>query len=176
MKNIIDFIMSQINNLIPFVFVLQFQKGVRYRMGKFNKVLEPGPHWKIPYLETVLKDSIVDTTILLPVQSVITEDRMEVVVSATVGYMVKDIAVFYNNVYDTRSALSDKTMVVIRDTIAANSFDTIISDPVTFNLWLKKLAQKDVKKYGIHVNFVSLVNFTKARSYRLFNETIKLEQ
>jgi regulator of protease activity HflC (stomatin/prohibitin superfamily) len=171
---LIDFVLNQINNIIPFVFIMQFQTGVKYRCGKYIKVLESGPHWKFPYIETVLKDNTVDTTMLLPAQSIVTEDLIEVVVKTTVGYTVVDIDKFFNKVYDSKSALADRSCVIVRNTIAANEYKLIQSDPISFNESLTEQVQDEVKEYGIKINFVALIDFTKSRSYRLFNEQTSL--
>lgn len=169
-------IMEQINNLIPIVIILKFQKGVRYTFGKYSKILDPGIHFKFPYLQIVLKDNVVDTTTILPTQSIITEDKKEVIVKAVIGYCIRDIGKFYNKVYDTKSAVLDIAQVVVKSNINANKFDDICTDPITFGDLLKSELQKQVGKYGIKINFISLTDFTASRSYRLFNETSLIGQ
>lgn len=167
---LIDFVLNQINNIIPFVIIFTFQNGVKYRFGKYTKTLKPGIHFKLPYIDTILHENTVDTTMLLPAQSIITDDKIEVVTKATVGYAIYDISKFYNNVYDSKSALSDRSCVIIRNTIASNSLEDILLDPLGFNDVLTEQVQKEVDDYGIRVNFVALVDFTRSRSFRFFNE------
>jgi len=167
---LIDFIINQINNIIPLVIILKFQKGVRYTFGKHSKILNPGIHFKFSYLQTVLRDNIVDTTTSLPAQSVITIDKKEVVVKSVIGYRISNIDKFFNKVYDTKSAILDITSAEIKDSVNANKYNDICKDPINFGELLKNEVQKKVGKYGIHINFISLTDFTVCSSFRLFNE------
>lgn len=171
-----DLILSFIKNITPYVIILQFQKGVRYTFGKNAKVLNPGIYFKFPYLQIVVSENITDTTSCLAAQSVITDDRKEVIVKAIVGYCITDIEKFYNKVTDTRSAILDISSVVIKNNIQANNYDDILKDPVTFSDLLRSEVQKQVKKYGIKINFIGITDFTASRSYRLFNEVVPIGQ
>ena len=172
---LIDFVLQQINNIIPFAIIFQFQKGVKYTLGKYIKVLDPGIHWKTPYIDIILKDNVVDTTMLLPSQSITTQDAKEVIVRATVGFYVKDIAAFFNSVYDTRSALADRTCVVIKRVIIDNTLQECREYSDAIDKLIAKEVQKNVKKYGIKINFIALTDMTNSRSLRLFNESVKLD-
>jgi membrane protease subunit HflC len=171
---LIDFILNQIKNIIPFVIIFQFQNGVRYTFGRKSKVLKPGIHFKFPYVQTVLSDNVVDTTMVLPAQSVITSDGKELIVKGVVGFSIENIEDFYNKVYDTRSAISDKTCIIIRNTISVNEFETCITNVGGINDALTEDTQSEVAQYGIKINFVALIDLTESPSFRLFNETLQL--
>jgi regulator of protease activity HflC (stomatin/prohibitin superfamily) len=169
---LIDFIINQINNIIPCYIVYEYMNGVRFRFGKLHGTLAPGLHFKIPYVDTMMRDNTVDTTMLLPAQSVITKDGKELIVKGSIGYKIFDVAKFFCNVYDTRSALSDRTCVIIRAVISECTFEQV--KDVNIDAVFLKLAKKAVKDYGIEVQYVSLIDITNSRSYRLFNENIPL--
>jgi regulator of protease activity HflC (stomatin/prohibitin superfamily) len=169
---LIDFIVNQINNIVPFYVVYEYMGGVRFRWGKYHSSLKPGFHWKIPYVDTMMRDNTVDTTMLLPAQSVITKDGKELIVKGSIGYKIFDVAKFFCNVYDTRSALSDRTCVIIREVISECTFNQV--KDVTIDEVFLSMAKEAVKDYGIEVQYVALIDITNSRSYRLFNENIPL--
>lgn len=169
LDKLFEFLKSQINNILPFTVVYQYNKAVRLRFGKFNQVLEPGFYWKIPYIDTIISEQSVDTTMLLPAQSVITKDRKEIVVKGCIGYKIDNIGKFICNVWDTRGALADKTCSIIKETISFCDFIDCMGNNLDYVL--TKTISKQVKKYGIKINFVSLVDITESKSIRLFNET-----
>lgn len=171
---LIDFILNQIKNITPYVIIYQFQNGVKYTFGKKSKVLKPGIHLKLPYIHTVLQDNIVDTTMVLPAQSIITLDCKELIVKGVVGYAIKDIEKYYNNVYDTRSAISDRTCIIIRNTLSVNDFETCLTNVGGINEALTEDVQEEVEQYGIKINFVALTDLTESPSFRMFNETLTL--
>lgn len=163
-----DFIIGQINKIVPIVILFQYENGVRYRFGKYIKTLGPGIYFKIPYLETILHEGTVDSTILLPALSI-----NSLVIRASIGYKIMHIGDYYNNVTDTKSALSDLGCVILRQGCLNNNKDFI--NNLNFGLVLRKVLQKEVKGYGIKVNYFEIVELSESRSYKLFNETVKLE-
>jgi len=165
---LIDFILNQIKNIIPFTIILQFNNGVKYRFGKYVRTLTPGIYFKFPYLETILQENSVDTTILLPALSI---DNL--VLRASIGYKIRDMGKYYNNVYDTKSAISDLGCVVLRLACIVN--DKSVINDVDFGGYLCKLLQKEVNPYGIKIKFFELIEFSESRSYKLFNENVRLE-
>lgn len=170
---LISFILDQIQFALPIYFVYQYHRGCRYRGGKFIEELQPGIHLKIPWFDRILVESYVDTTILLPAQSIITKDGKGIVVRGTIGYKIVSVSKYFNNVYDTKSAISDNGCLVIRQLFAINTFED--AKDVGYGVILKKLLQREVRNYGIKINFFGLIDISESRSYRLFNENIKLE-
>jgi regulator of protease activity HflC (stomatin/prohibitin superfamily) len=168
MKEILEFFKTQLHHLIPIAVVYQFQMGIRLRFGKLYSKLNPGWHWKIPYIDTVMVEQSVDTTMLLPAQSVITADKKQLIVRGSVGYRISNIASFYCNVWDTRSALADRTCVVIKEKIAANTMENCLGNKLDKE-FLKRV-KAFAKKYGIDVFYVSLTDITESKSFRLFND------
>lgn len=172
LDKLIDFILGQIRNIVPIAAIHQYQGGCMYTFGKHPRALPPGWYFKFPYINTVAVDNVVDTTILLPAQSVITKDNKQIIVKGSVGFKVINFVKFFNNVYDTKSALSDRTNVIIKELISANNFDSI-RDSI-FDAAILSILQRQVSKYGIKVQYACLIDITESRSFRLFNENAEL--
>jgi regulator of protease activity HflC (stomatin/prohibitin superfamily) len=170
---LIDFILSQIRSIIPIVILFQYENGVRYRYGKYIKTLTPGIYFKIPYLETILHESIVDTTIMLPPQSIRIKGNKEIVVRASIGFSITDIGKYYNKVTDTKSAISDLGCMILRGVCIQNTRMAI--ECIEFGDELEEQLQEMVDIYGIKINFFRLVESTECSSYKLFNEQVRLE-
>lgn len=173
LDKLIDFILNQIKSIVPIAVVFQFQSGVLYRFGRFKRSLSPGWYLKIPYVDAVAVENVTDTTILLPAQSINTADEQQIIVRAAVGYKISDIVKYFNNGYDIRSLISDNACLTLRQQIAWKDYDAVVE--LEFGVVLRVLLQKEVNKYGVKINFVGLIDITKSRSFRLFNETLKLE-
>jgi len=168
LDKLIQFILDQIVHIVPLTIILQFNNGVKYRFGKYVKTLKPGIYFKFPYLERILQEQAVDTTILLPAISV-----NNYVARGSIGYKITDMGKYYNKVYNTKSALSDLGCVILRLACMVNERDVIVQED--FGDYLRQLLQKEVRNYGIKINFFELAEFTDSRSYKLFNENIQLE-
>lgn len=163
-----DFLISQINKLVPIVILYEYELGVRYRFGKYIKTLPPGLYFKIPYLETILHEQAVDTTILLPALSI-----NGLVIRASIGYKILDMGKYYNNVCDTKSAISDMGCVVLRQSCLINTKEDM--DKLEYADYLQQQLQEFVDDYGLNINFFEIIELSESRSYKLFNETVRLE-
>lgn len=60
----IDLLISLFNDIKPIVFVLEYKKGVMFRAGRFLKILEPGWHFRIPFVDSVYMENVVNKTML----------------------------------------------------------------------------------------------------------------
>ena len=69
---LIDFFIDIIDKVIPFYIIKQYQQGVLFRAGKYNKLSQPGIYCKIPFIDDVEIYPVVTTTLTLPVQSIVT--------------------------------------------------------------------------------------------------------
>jgi len=55
---LLDVILSFLDQILPVAVVNQTDKGVRLRFGKFKEVLNPGWHFKISFVDEVLKHTV----------------------------------------------------------------------------------------------------------------------
>jgi regulator of protease activity HflC (stomatin/prohibitin superfamily) len=166
---LIEFFLNQINNIIPIAIIHQYQGGCMYTFGKNAKQLGPGWHFKIPYIQTFARDLVVDTTNETPAQSVITADNIEIIIKGSIGFKIVDVIKYFNNVYDTKSALIDRGLIVIKEIVSCLDFN-LVEENVLKEI-LKDRLQEQVEKYGIEIQYFALSNITKGRSFRLFNES-----
>jgi regulator of protease activity HflC (stomatin/prohibitin superfamily) len=168
LDKIFEFLASFWEQVVPFAIVEQTDAGVLLRGGKFHCVVGGGFHWKIPFYDRIAQHTIVTTTLSLPAQSVVTKDAHDVVTKAVIKYKVSDIKIFLLEVYDTVDALSDMTCGIIRNIIKDNDL-AACQEPDIENTITKK-ARIQARRFGIEIEAVTLTDFGKIRSIRLFNE------
>ena len=77
--------------IIPGVRIInQYERGVVQRLGRFRKILDPGLHVIIPYIDSLRNVDIRTTPMDVPKQEVITKDNVTVNVDAVVYFRVID--------------------------------------------------------------------------------------
>ena len=167
---LIDLISQWISDIIPIVIIPSYEEGVHLSLGKFKKVLHPGIHFKIPFLDEILRHHVVVTTISLPAQSLYTSDKQNFVVKGVIKYKIADVKTFLLEVYDAQDALSDMTLGIIKNVIISLPAEKCI-DPELDNLLTKK-ARVEAKKWGVDIQQVTLTDVAPIRSYRLMNDTV----
>lgn len=82
-----------------------YQKGLVEKLGKFNRILEPGIHFIIPFTERVRIIDMREHVIDVPPQEVICKDNVVVTVDAVVYYQILDPVKAAYNVSDFLMAI-----------------------------------------------------------------------
>lgn len=172
-EKLIDFILSLVDDILPFVIINHFDMGVILRFGKFKKVIGPGIHFKFPFVDRSLTHTVVTTTLSIPAQSVTTKDQKQVVAKSVVKYTIDNVKDFLLEVYDAKDAISDMTQSIIKEQI--NNRDWIECSNNDFDNTVTKKLRVEMKKWGIQVDKVTLTDIGMIRSIRLFNETENLK-
>lgn len=168
LDKLIDFILGLFDQINPFFIVNQYQKAVILRNGKFLKVLEKGLHLKYPFIDEIIKQHTIITTLTLPSQSLVTKDGFDVVIKAIVKYRVLDVKVFCLEIFDNIDAISDISQGIIKTNIMSNDW-SFCKDNELDNLLSKKI-RAEVKKYGVEIEQVTLTDIAKIRTIKLINE------
>lgn len=166
---LIDFLIDVLDKVLPVVIVNQFDKAVLLRRGLFVRVLEGGIHFKIPFVDEVMHQTYVTTTMNLPAQSLLTKDKKHIVVKAIIKYNVFDVKVLLLETWDAVDAISDTTQGIIKDVIMDSELagiDKDIDNAITIK------ARREAKKWGVDIEKVTFTNIGEIRSIRLFNETV----
>lgn len=165
---LIDFLIDMVDKVMPVVIVNQYDKGVLLRRGLFVRVMDGGIHFKVPFIDEVIHQTFVTTTMNLPAQSLLTKDKKHIVVKAVIKYNIFDVKVLTLETWDAVDALSDTTQGIVKDVIMDLDFHEINKD--TDNAITIK-ARREAKKWGIEIEKVTFTNVGEIRSIRLFNET-----
>lgn len=113
--------------LLVKVTVLEFQRGLMYRDGKFVKVLEPGSYWTFPFNTRVTLIDIRQAYTIIPSQELLTADSMSVKMTLAVQYKVVDAYAAINMVDSYISALYTVTQLALRDIVSSMKIDELMS-------------------------------------------------
>src|SRR5687768_1284194 len=110
------------------VTVMEYQQGVRYRRGRFLRVLAPGEYWLRPYHDHV---SLVDTRLrLLPVQGqdLLTSDGVSIKLSIALQFKVVDAAAALNKVEKFQETLYLQAQLAVRERVASLTIDELLEE------------------------------------------------
>jgi hypothetical protein len=113
-----------------------------------------------------------NTTLTLPVQSIVTKDGKAIVIKAQIKYKIKDLSIFAVKVYDAIDALSDMTCGIIFQTIKDKTWEEACN--IDLNKKITVNARREAKQWGIHIDKITVTDFSQIRSLRLFNEDSNL--
>lgn len=145
--------------IIPGVRIInQYERGVVQRLGRFRKILDPGLHVIIPYIDTMRNIDVRTTPMDVPKQEVITKDNVTVNVDAVVYFRVIDAkkAVFETTNY--AYATSTFAQTALRDVTGDFDLDELLSKRNEISSKIKEIVDAQADKWGIDIESVKLQN------------------
>ena len=136
----------------------QYERGVVQRLGRFRKILNPGLHVIIPYIDSLSKVDIRTTPMDVPKQEVITKDNVTVNVDAVVYFKVIDAkkAIFETTNY--AYATSTFAQTALRDVTGNFDLDELLSKRNEISKQIKEIVDAQTDKWGIDIENVKLQN------------------
>ena len=145
--------------VVPGVRIInQYERGVVQRLGRFRKILDPGLHVIIPYIDTMRNVDVRTTPMDVPKQEVITKDNVTVNVDAVVYFRVIDAkkAVFETTNY--AYATSTFAQTALRDVTGDFDLDELLSKRNEISSKIKEIVDAQADKWGIDIESVKLQN------------------
>ncbi|MGB5260471.1 MAG: FtsH protease activity modulator HflK [Gammaproteobacteria bacterium] len=103
------------------------ERGVVLRLGKFNKITMPGPHW---YMRGIERVDVVDVDQLRTVSHrarMLTKDENIIQVELAVQYQVGDAKQYLFNVRDPDTTLREASESALREVIGSSTMDAFFS-------------------------------------------------
>lgn len=167
---LIEVLSDWTEQILPVFIIRDYEMGVLLRMGKYNKLLNPGLHFKIPFLDEVISQHVVVTTLSLAPQSLYTKDKQNIVVKGLVKYRISDVQTFLLEVYDAQDAISDMTQSIIKNIVMDKTLEECVD--IEIDNTLTKKARVEAKKWGVEIQQVTLTDLAPIRSFRIINDTV----
>jgi membrane protease subunit HflK len=110
------------------IFIIQpAERGVVLRLGEFNRVTGPGPHWHLRGVEVVNKVDVDNLRTVSHRAKMLTKDENIIQVELAVQYQVKDARDYLFRVRDPDFTLQEATESALREGIGGISMDDFLS-------------------------------------------------
>jgi len=131
--------------------VYQYKRAVKFRFGRFIRVLEPGFRWVIPVVETVQIVDIRVITINITTQEIMTRDNVPSKINGVLFFEIKDAKRAVLEVADYEFAISQLAQAALRDVCGKVELDTILSRRDEMGENIREMVAKEIKNWGIEV-------------------------
>jgi membrane protease subunit HflK len=103
------------------------ERGVVLRLGKFNSITGPGPHWYLRGIETVDKVDVDRLRTVSHRAKMLTKDENIIQVELAVQYQVRDAKEYLFEVRDPDYTLQEATESALREVIGGIPMDEFLS-------------------------------------------------
>lgn len=134
----------------------QYDRGVKFRFGKFIGVLEPGFRWIIPIVERI---EIVDIRVItadVPSQEVMTQDNVPIKVNGVVFFKVLKADQAVLEVKEYRYAVSQLAQSALRDMCGKAELDDVLAKREEIGKKIREVVDEETDPWGIKVTDVKI--------------------
>lgn len=139
-----------------FTIVREYQSGVKFRFGKFVKVLKPGLRLAIPVIHEYKKIDLRTITQDVPQQKCITKDNVTITINAVVYYRVFDAKKAVLEVKDCFFAVSQLAQTTLRNSLGGFKLDELLSNLKVISKEIKDIVDTETDPWGIKVEKVEI--------------------
>ncbi|MDQ7814279.1 MAG: slipin family protein [Patescibacteria group bacterium] len=134
----------------------QYERGVRFTIGKYTGMMQPGWRLVIPIFQTMRKVDIRTKAVEVPYQDAITRDNVSCKINAVIYYRVADAAKSVIEVENIWNAVSQLAQTTMRNVVGELSLDELLSERDQASGRIKELVSTHTQSWGIEVLGVEL--------------------
>lgn len=136
--------------------VNEYERGVKFRFGKFVKILNPGWNLILPIIESMKKVDIRTKAVDVPEQDAITKDNVSIRINAVLYYKIFDASKAIIAVEDYRYAVAQLAQTTMRNAVGAVSLDELLAERNKISEEICKIVDEATDPWGIKVENVEL--------------------
>jgi regulator of protease activity HflC (stomatin/prohibitin superfamily) len=146
------------------IIVQQSKAYVIERLGAFHSVWGVGIHFKIPFIERVLKVvSLKEQVADFPPQPVITKDNVTMQIDTVLYFQITDPKLYAYGVEHPMSAIENLSATTLRNIIGDLELDQSLTSRDIINTKMRIILDEATDPWGIKVNRVELKNILPPR-------------
>ncbi|MEY2640877.1 MAG: hypothetical protein RL150_270 [Candidatus Parcubacteria bacterium] len=136
--------------------VNQYERGVKFTLGKFSSVMQPGWRLVFPVIQHYQKVDVRTKAVDVPDQNAITRDNVSVRVNAVIYYKVGDAQKAILEVEDFKYAISQYAQTTMRNIVGEVTLDELLSSRDKIADRIREIVDTETDAWGLKVQNVEL--------------------
>ncbi len=145
--------------------VPQARAGIVERLGRFQRILQPGLTLIVPFVDRLLPlIDLREQVLSFDPQSVITEDNLVVKIDTVIYYQVTDPKSATYEIADFIAAIEQLTVTTLRNVIGGISLEDSLTSRDEINSQLRVVLDDATGRWGIRANRVELKSIDPPRT------------
>lgn len=134
----------------------EYDRGVRFTMGKFSAIMMPGWRIVLPIFQTYQKVDMRVKAVDVPDQKAITKDNISITVNAVIYYKVLDAKRAIIEVENFRYAISQFAQTTMRNIVGEATLDELLANREQIAEKIRGIVDKETDGWGLKVSNVEL--------------------
>jgi regulator of protease activity HflC (stomatin/prohibitin superfamily) len=136
--------------------VNQYERALKFTMGRFSSILEPGWRIIIPIFQSYRKVDMRVKAVDVPDQNAITRDNISVKVNAVLYYKVESAEKAILEVEDFMYAMSQYAQTTMRNIVGETTLDDLLSKREAIANRIREVIVTESTAWGLKVSNVEL--------------------
>jgi len=134
-----------------FKVVRPYQKGLIEFLGRYEKTVESGLRWVMPFIKRIIKVDMREQVVDVPPQDVITKDNVVVTVDAVIYFEPTDPVKLQYNVANFIVAVTKLAQTNLRNVVGDLDLDSALTSREVINAKLRSILDDATDKWGVRV-------------------------
>lgn len=134
----------------------EYERGVVFTLGRFDKVKGPGMIILVPFVQQMVRVDLRTVVMDVPTQDVISHDNVSVRVNAVVYYRVIDPEKAIIAVEHFMDATSQLAQTTLRSVLGKHELDEILAERDKLNEDIQKILDRQTDGWGVKVTNVEI--------------------
>lgn len=134
----------------------QYERGVKFTMGRFTKMVDPGWRIVLPVFQAMRKVDLRLKAVDVPAQDAITKDNVSAKINAVIYYKVVDASKAVLEVENVYYAVLQLAQTTMRNIVGEVTLDELLSQRMTISDKIEKIVDEATLTWGVEVTSVEL--------------------
>ncbi len=149
-----------------FKVVNQYERGVRFTFGRFDRVMEPGLQTVIPFIQSWERVDMRVKAVDVPKQESITRDNVTVSINAVIYYRVMDAQKAIIEVERYMYAVKQLAQTTMRNVVGRVDLDELLARRDKIAKQIREIIDEQTDPWGIDVHSVELKDIILAEDMK----------
>lgn len=133
-----------------------YERGLHLRGGRFLAINEPGWHFKIPFVDTVIGVMVIERSGMVEELSAMTADEVTMDISLLYTYRVEDPVRYQLEVLDPEKIVTGFVEGTLRDIVNTKEMDEVMHNRAEINREVMASLQEKEVQYGVEFIHVQI--------------------
>jgi regulator of protease activity HflC (stomatin/prohibitin superfamily) len=134
----------------------EYERGVMFRLGRFQKVQGPGLYFTIPIIDQKVQVDVRTKTVDIAPQEAVTADSVTIKINAVLYYRIIDPMKVISRVENYQVAVYQASMTTLRNIVGQHTLDEMLQGRDKINAKIQEIVDEITEPWGVEIERVEL--------------------
>jgi len=163
------FVLSKTLKVYP-----EYERGVRFRLGRLDKVIGPGISYAIPYIDSTITVDTRMRVLEMKGLKVITREKATVFADLIIRYSITSPELAVTKAANVENSLKAVAETAVRNSIGELAFSDLVGKREFINAHLRESVESQAGQWGLGIEGVEITEITPSeRALGIINKSVK---